>query len=127
MDRPLIIRLAAPMADAAIAAGQAEPVPPSDTRDGALELAVQVSIVAKDVASVVIAVAAGAKGVRAILERMRKEKPEYAVTIAVHADDGERSWSLRMKQADEATLNEISGVVAALEADVDPEGLSAQS
>jgi hypothetical protein len=125
MSGAMTIRVAAPLADELLAAVLAEPLP-SERRSAALQLVVDASIVVKDVSSVIVAVAAGVRGLRAILDRLQSDAREQEddVVLTIDAGDGQRSWSLRAGRVDDATKDEIARVLKALEAgeraDADP-------
>jgi hypothetical protein len=116
VSRPTIIRIASPLADGLCDAGLVEPLP-STARDGALGLAVDVSMVAKDTASLILAVAATGKGIRAILDWLRKEEADVVVTI--HTAEVKRTWTLQRGTIDEATGEEVARALTLLAA---PEG-----
>jgi len=111
MGRLTIIRVASPLAGGLFDAGLVEPLP-SAARDGALGLAIDVSIVAKDTASVILAVAAGVKGIRAIFNWLREEEADVVVTI--HSADVERNWKLKRGAIDEASVEEVAWALTIL-------------
>jgi hypothetical protein len=114
MSKPIVIRVASPLAEGLLDAGLAEPLP-STARDGALGLVVDASLVIKDVASVVLAVAAGQKGIRAALDWLRRSD-EAEVVVTVHSPEAERTWTLPTGTVDEATVREVTVALEALEA-----------
>jgi hypothetical protein len=111
MSRPTIIRVASPLAEGLCDAGLVEPLP-STARDGALGLAVDVTMAVKDTASVILAVAATGKGIRGVLDWLRKEEADVVVTI--HSPEVERTWTLKRGMIDEATGNEIARALTML-------------
>jgi hypothetical protein len=118
MSRKTVIRVAAPLADGLIDAGLVEQLP-SEARDGALQLVVDASLVVKDVASVLLAVAAGARGVRAVLDWVR-DNGEADVVVTIHTPDVERTWTLKQGVIDDSVDREISQALRAVAgADVD--------
>jgi hypothetical protein len=108
-----IIRVAAPLADELLAADLAQPIA-SDSRSAALDLVVDVSVIVKDVSSVVLAVRAGVRGLLAILDRLQRDDREDDVTLTINSSEGQRSWSLRAGQIDEASKQEIARALDAL-------------
>jgi hypothetical protein len=121
MDSPAIIRVAAPLADGLLHAGLAKPIP-SETRAGALELAVDASIVIKDVASVVLAVAAGERGIRAALDWLRRTGADADVVVTIHSPGVERSWTLERGHIDDLTVEEVAGALSSLATVADDDG-----
>lgn len=109
----LTIRVAAPIAEELVAEGIAQPLS-SQERSGALDLVVQASIVAKDVSSVVLAVAAGIRGLRAILDRLQRDERESEVVVTIHSPDGDLTWRVRAGRLDEATKQQIARAVDTL-------------
>jgi hypothetical protein len=115
MSRPLRIRVPGPLEAALLEAGLAQPIP-SAARSGPLELVLDASIVVRDVASVVLAVAAGVGGVRAILERLRREDPGTDVVVTIHSARADHAWTLEPGRIDDATIEDIA---RALDAAID--------
>lgn len=108
-----MIRVAAPLADELVRGQLAEPIA-SDRRSEALDLVVQASLVMKDISSVVLAVAGGVQGMRAILDWLQGRDLEDEIALTINLPDGARSWSLRTKEFDDSTVREIARVAEAL-------------
>jgi hypothetical protein len=119
MNDPLIIRVPAPLGERLLAA-QLVTRTPSETRSGPLEIAVHASLVVKDVASVLLALAAGARGIRTVLDWVRREAPDLDAVVIVHSPDAEHSWSLKPGPIDDAMIEEITRAVRAAAADSEP-------
>lgn len=119
MGEEMTIRVAAPLAEDLVSARLADPIV-SDQRSGALDLFVQATVVAKDVSSVVLAVAGGIQGFRAILDWLQGRDLEAGaneLSVTINLPDAPRSWSLQAGELDDATRREIVRVVEALGAD----------
>jgi hypothetical protein len=115
MGEGMTIRVAAPLADDLVREELAEPVA-SDRRSEVLDLFVQAAVVMKDVSSVLLTVAGGVKGLQAILDWLRGRDLEGEIELTINLPDGARSWSLRARELDDATLREIARVAEALSA-----------
>ena len=113
MAEGMTVRVAAPLARELVAAQLAESIS-SDHRSETLDLFVQVSVVVKDISSVVLAVAGGVQGLRAILDWLRGREFEDEVELTINLPSGSRSWSLRARDLDDATSQEIARVLDAL-------------
>ncbi len=113
MNEGMTIRVAAPLAGDLVAARLAEPIA-STHRSGVLDLFVHVSLAMKDISSVVLAVAGGVQGMRAILDWLQGRDLEDEIELTINLPDGARSWSLHAKELDAATVREIVRVAEAL-------------
>jgi hypothetical protein len=113
MDKAITIRVAAPLAGDLVTARLAEPIA-SDRRSGVLDLVVEASFLVKDVSSVVLAVAGGIQGMRAIIDWLQGRDLEDEVELTIDLPDGPRSWTLRAQTLDEVTSAEIARVLEAL-------------
>lgn len=116
MSEGVTIRVAAPLAADLVAERLAEPIA-SDRRSETLDLFVQAALLMKDVSSVVLTVAGGLQGMRAILDWLQGRDLEDEVEVTINLPDGARSWSLRTRELDDATVREIARVVEALGTD----------
>jgi len=113
MNEEMTIRVAAPLAGDLVTGGLAEPVA-SDRRSDALDLVVQASLILKDASSVLLTVAGGIQGMRAILDWLQGRDLEEEIELTINLPDGARSWSLHAKELDDATVREIARVADAL-------------
>lgn len=123
MNEGMTIRVAAPLADELVKGQLAKPIA-SDCRSEALDLVIQVSLVVKDISSVLLAIAGGVRGMRAILDWLQGRDLEDEIELTINLPDGARSWSLHARELDDATVREIARVVEAL-GDDPPVGRSA--
>ncbi|WUH88970.1 hypothetical protein OG900_01705 [Streptomyces sp. NBC_00433] len=87
--------------------------PESDSRSLDPHEMVQVAIVIKDVASAVVAVASGVKGVRSILDHLRRREAGQNVDVAVLVNGRRRTWSAPSGALTEEMVDEITAALRA--------------
>lgn len=73
---------------------------------------IQMAIVAKDVASTLVAVSAGVKGITAILKLIKKRRDdEDTVEVVVFTNGGRRTWSTSDGALSDETIEEINNAL----------------
>jgi hypothetical protein len=104
-DTPLLIRIPSTEVDDLIDAELVERSR-SDQRSLPLDEALDVAITVQDVASAIVFVAAGVKGFRALMRRLRKK--EGPITIVVQKDNRRYEWTGNASEIDDDLIEEVS-------------------